>query len=129
MACLVCGANAVTEQLDVGSHPVSSFFLKEASAPERNFRLSLGQCDQCGTIQIMKAVPHDALVPPYDWLFAREPEELGRRHAVASQEAMDGRRKAVARLLAVDHEDAAAGAPQHQRGAQAGGTSPDDDDV
>jgi C-methyltransferase C-terminal domain/Putative zinc binding domain/Methyltransferase domain len=75
MACLVCGANAVAEQLDVGSHPVSSFFLKEAAAPERSFRLSLGQCDQCGTVQTMQAVPHDALVPPYDWLFAREPEE------------------------------------------------------
>lgn len=75
MPCLVCKSEAVIERLDVGQHPVSSFFLKEVNAPERNFRLALGQCEACGTIQIMKAVPHDALVPPYDWLFAREPEE------------------------------------------------------
>ena len=75
MVCLVCGSPEVVERLDVGSHPVSSFFLKEANAPERNFRLALGQCEACATIQIMQPVPHDALVPPYDWLFAREPEE------------------------------------------------------
>lgn len=75
MACLVCGSTALVEQMDVGSHPVSSFFLKEQNGPERNFLIALGQCEDCGTIQIMKPVPHDALVPPYDWLFAREPEE------------------------------------------------------
>jgi hypothetical protein len=75
MVCLVCGSLAVAERLDVGSHPVSSFFLQDANTSERNFRLALGQCEECATIQIMKPVPHDALVPPYDWLFAREPEE------------------------------------------------------
>lgn len=75
MACLVCGSKAVAAQLDVGRHPVSSFFLLGKDDPERNFSLALGQCEQCGTIQIMETVPHDALVPPYDWLFAREPEE------------------------------------------------------
>ena len=75
MTCIVCGSRTVLEQLDVGRHAVSSFFLQDASAPERDFRLALGQCENCGTIQIMEPVPHDALVPPYDWLFAREPEE------------------------------------------------------
>jgi hypothetical protein len=58
----------------MGRHPVSSFFLQAADAPERDFRLALGQCENCGTIQSTELVPHDALVPPYDWLFAREPE-------------------------------------------------------
>lgn len=75
MACLVCGSRAVVERLDVGRHPVSSFFLKEKDAPERDFRLALGQCDDCGTIQSTEVLPHDALIPPYDWMFAREPEE------------------------------------------------------
>src|SRR3954454_18425663 len=74
MACLVCGSKAVVAQLDVGRHPVSSFFLVGRDDPERDFNLALGQCENCGTIQIMETVPHDALVPPYDWLFAREPE-------------------------------------------------------
>ncbi|MET3485936.1 methyltransferase domain-containing protein [Methylobacterium sp. 1973] len=75
MLCLVCESDSVTTQLDVGSHPVSSFFLAERSAEERTFRLTLGQCAACGTIQSTGIVPHDALVPPYDWLFAREPED------------------------------------------------------
>ena len=75
MRCLVCHANEVTEHLDVGLHPVSSFYLTEYSAKEDLFRLALGQCSACGTIQSTSIVPHDALVPPYDWLFAREPEE------------------------------------------------------
>jgi hypothetical protein len=74
MQCLVCAAPSVKQHLDVGSHSVASFFLREQNAPERSFPIALGQCDACGTIQIMKPVPHDALVPPYDWLFAREPE-------------------------------------------------------
>lgn len=73
--CLVCSSMAVTECLDAGCHPVSSFFLQDAGAPDRRFRIALGQCGKCGTIQIMDPVPHEALVPPYDWLFAREPEE------------------------------------------------------
>ncbi|MGY3605916.1 MULTISPECIES: methyltransferase domain-containing protein [unclassified Bradyrhizobium] len=74
MGCLVCSSHAVTQQLDVGKHPVSSFFLRERNAAEREFALALGQCETCGTIQLMQPVPHEALVPPYDWLFAREPE-------------------------------------------------------
>lgn len=83
MSCLVCGSGAVTQQLDVGRHPVSSFFLQEKDAPEQKFPLVLGQCETCGTIQLMQPVPHEALVPPYDWLFAREPE--GHLDTVVSQ--------------------------------------------
>ena len=75
MVCLVCRSQAVVERLDLGRHPVSSFYLESHDAPERDFRLALGQCETCGTIQMMEPVPYDALVPPYDWLFAREPEE------------------------------------------------------
>jgi hypothetical protein len=75
MACLVCGAQAVKQALDLGSQPVASFFLTEKDAPEHAVHLSIGQCGTCGTIQLMQPVPHEALVPPYDWLFAREPEE------------------------------------------------------
>lgn len=74
MSCLVCHSDKVVECLDVGRHPVASFFLPSPDTPQRNFRLALGQCAHCGTIQAMEPVPHDALVPPYDWLFAREPE-------------------------------------------------------
>ncbi len=75
MVCLVCHSRAVVERLDVGRHPVASFYLETRDAPERDFRLALGQCENCGTIQMMEPLPYEALVPPYDWLFAREPEE------------------------------------------------------
>jgi hypothetical protein len=75
MACLVCGGGKVSDELDVGSHPVSSFFLPTRDAPEQVFRITLGQCPVCATIQSTRPLPHTALIAPYDWLFAREPEE------------------------------------------------------
>ena len=75
MACLLCDAQAVNQALDLGHHPVASFFLPARDTAESAVHLALGQCEACGTIQLMKPVPHEALVPPYDWLFAREPEE------------------------------------------------------
>ena len=74
MKCLVCHSRSVVEHLDVGRHPVSTFFLSDQDAPERRFRLALGQCEECGTIQSTEIVPFDALVPPH-FLEAREPEE------------------------------------------------------
>ncbi len=75
MVCLVCHSDSLVERLNVGSHPVSSFYLKNKGDPERNFTLALGQCNECGTIQAMEPVRHESLVPPFDWIFAREPEE------------------------------------------------------
>jgi hypothetical protein len=74
MTCLVCRSSKVVEQISVGRHSVASFFLTERNAPEREFPLALGQCEECGTIQMMEPVPHDALVPPA-FIPAREPEE------------------------------------------------------
>lgn len=73
--CGICGEATLREHIDVGEHPVASFFLERADAPERPARLALGQCETCGTIQSTAVVPHTALIPPYDWLPAREPEE------------------------------------------------------
>ena len=84
MACIVCGSNSVVTQLDVGSHPVASYFLTEKSAPEQAFPIALGQCTQCNTVQLAKPVPYQSLIPPYDWITAREPEE----HLDAVVEAM-----------------------------------------
>lgn len=75
MACLVCRAAEVAPELDVGAWPVASFFTRSADEPERPVRLQLGQCGRCGTIQLVEPVSHELLVPPYDWLFAREPED------------------------------------------------------
>lgn len=75
MTCLVCGSTEVAAHLDVGEHPVASFFLEDLHQTETPYSLVLGQCSNCGTVQLMQPVPDHALVPPYDALFAREPEE------------------------------------------------------
>jgi hypothetical protein len=75
MSCLVCNSPDVRQHLDVGAHPVSTFFLPRKDAQETNVPLQLGQCGQCATIQLMQPVSHTHLVAPYDWIFSREPEE------------------------------------------------------
>ncbi len=75
MQCHVCRSDSVKAELDAGSHPVSTFFAPSKDTTEANYPLVMAQCTNCGVIQLTKPVPHTALVPPYDWLFAREPEE------------------------------------------------------
>lgn len=74
MPCLVCRSPKLETRFDLGPHPVSSFFLETADGPETSYPIALGQCPDCGTIQLMQPVPADSLVPPS--LFkANEPEE------------------------------------------------------
>ena len=75
MVCMVCGNDSVVQKLDVGAHPVSTFYLKEKRDIEFNHSLRLGQCENCATIQLMEPVRHNDLISPYDWIFSREPEE------------------------------------------------------
>ena len=75
VACQICRSTRVTPHLDVGAHPVSSFYLPRHDTPSVAYGLVLAQCETCGTIQLTRPVPHEALIPPYDWLFAREPED------------------------------------------------------
>lgn len=75
MPCLVCDSTNLAFRVDVGEHPVASFFLEDLQQKEQAYKLVLGQCTKCGTVQLIQPIPHYALVPPYDWLQAREPEE------------------------------------------------------
>lgn len=75
MSCLACERECVVQQLDLGSHPVSSFYLPIQNAKQTDVPIALGQCTHCGTLQLLNPVPHTNLIPPYDWLFAREPED------------------------------------------------------
>jgi hypothetical protein len=74
MTCLVCRSPMIVEHINVGRHPVASFFLTERNAHEQQFPLALGQCEECASIQMMEPVRHTALVPP-TFIAAREPEE------------------------------------------------------
>jgi len=74
MACLICKSPNLTTELDLGAHAISSFFQTSPVEALPLYPMALGQCPDCGTIQLMQPVPHAALLPPYLFL-AREPEE------------------------------------------------------
>lgn len=74
MRCIICKSANIEKQLDVGAHPVSTFFLPDADAKEKNINLSLAQCADCGTVQLVEPVPYQDLVPP-EFVSAREPED------------------------------------------------------
>lgn len=75
MQCISCSQNKVIKELDIGNHPPASFFLQSKNQPVESFNISLGQCSNCGLIQLIKPLPHNVLKPQYDWLIANEPEE------------------------------------------------------
>ena len=62
-------------------------------------------------------------------LVSRRREEVGGWHPVAGEEALHVRGGSVPRRSGVDDDDAAPGAAEHERGAQAGRTAADDGDV
>lgn len=75
MYCLSCNNDSVVKQLDIGDHPLASYFLETQNQKVETYNISIGQCSACGLIQLTKPLPHNVLKPPYDWLIANEPEE------------------------------------------------------
>lgn len=72
--CRVCCVGPVEGTLALGRQPVSSHF---AAAGQHivTHDLSLGVCLACGVVQLVEPFPFRDLVPPYDWITYREPEE------------------------------------------------------
>ena len=62
-------------------------------------------------------------------LGSRGPEQVGRGHPVARQEALHVRGGSVARRAGVDHDDPAPRPAEHERGAQTGRPASDDRNV
>jgi SAM-dependent methyltransferase len=73
--CGICGGNFIKKKLELGKQPVSSHFGYNLHTSYVRHPLSLVQCAACGTIQLGEAFPYADLVPPYDWITYREPEE------------------------------------------------------
>jgi hypothetical protein len=72
--CRVCGAGPVERALELGPQPVSSHFAAAGQAVVTH-DLSLGVCLACDVVQLVEPFPFRDLVPPYDWITYREPEE------------------------------------------------------
>ena len=75
LTCRICGTPQLQGFLDLGEHPVSSHFRTTLDAMEVAHDISLGTCGNCGVLQLMKPIPYKDLVPPFDWITYREPED------------------------------------------------------
>jgi SAM-dependent methyltransferase len=75
MSCQGCGHIVLETLLEFAPQPVTNRFLVTQDAAEERFPLTLGQCPQCGLLQLLDPVPSAALLPRFDWLIYREPEE------------------------------------------------------
>lgn len=72
--CEVCSQKDVVLLFDVGEQVVCHHFLKSVAEQEEVYHLTLGQCQKCGTVQLIDRIPVDKLRPRYDWLKCNEPE-------------------------------------------------------
>ena len=75
--CTVCPSVDLSCSLSLGKQPPSNRFLPPEAGevpPEDYYALSLGYCQQCGTIQLVDRMPIEVTRPRYDWLVYNEPE-------------------------------------------------------
>src|SRR5438876_12285474 len=72
-ACHVCGSDRVETLLDFGAQALSNRFLAEPQG-EALFPFVLGQCAQCGMIQIPNPIPPAELKARFDWIRYNEQE-------------------------------------------------------
>lgn len=75
VCCTVCEGRSLQRSLDLGRQPPSNRFLLPGSESEEGrYSLSLGYCDDCGTVQLVDRMPIEAIRPRFDWLANSEPE-------------------------------------------------------
>ena len=72
--CCVCKAKSVIKLLNTGKQPISNRFLINPSGNEYKHSLVMGQCSDCGLMQLVNPAPAKELLSPYDWITYNEPE-------------------------------------------------------
>jgi hypothetical protein len=73
--CLMCTEIAVEPLLDLGQQPVSSHLTISPTTDVVQHELRLGACHACGLVQILEPFPYRSLIPPFEGLIYREPEQ------------------------------------------------------
>jgi hypothetical protein len=73
--CQLCGGRAVEPLLDLGAHPSTSALLVERDQAEPAYGIAVAQCATCGLMQLTQPWPHEALIPRFEWMTYREPED------------------------------------------------------
>ena len=71
--CRVCGSELSARRLDLGNLPASNRFDAQAVVAETH-RICVGQCAQCGLVQLDGAPPPSFVLPRVPWISYREPE-------------------------------------------------------
>ena len=75
MKCRVCNNDQVKMFIDFGQQPVTSRYLKKEDQPENLYKLSMGQCQICGIVQLIDNIPIEEIIPIYDWISYNEAED------------------------------------------------------
>lgn len=73
--CLLCCGALSPTKIDFGKQPISSHFTEKASSKLLKKTISLTICADCETIQLLNPIPWKELIPPFEWITYREPEE------------------------------------------------------
>ncbi len=72
--CHLCQSGAVVDLLDCGEQPICNRFLASPDEEEALFPLVLGQCEDCGHVQLTGHPPVTELRPRFDWIVYNEPQ-------------------------------------------------------
>jgi len=72
--CRACAAASPHELINFGSQPVSNHYLVDPRALEKLFPRVVGQCHQCGLIQMAWTLSAAEICPPYSWIRYDEAE-------------------------------------------------------
>ncbi len=72
--CGICAKNSVVTLLNAGKQPIANRFLRSPGESESTYPIMLGQCETCGTAQLVNPVPAEELLPHFDWITYNEPE-------------------------------------------------------
>jgi len=72
--CLGCAAREVATLLDFGPQPPSNRFEQRGAPPAEKHPLTVGQCQACGLVQLIGAMPPAMAKSRFEWLTYNEPE-------------------------------------------------------
>lgn len=121
--CLLCRQTACSLLLDLGLQPVCHHFF-DGNQDEDRHPLRLGQCEDCGLVQLLNPVPAGQLVPHFDWIANREPE--GHLDALVDVlRALPGI-SAASKVHGASHKDASTLQRLREQGFAAASTEPSD---
>ena len=73
--CTVCQSTNLQTVIEYGNQPPANRFIDPSKpSDDELYKLSLGLCNDCSTIQLTDRMPIEALRPRHDWLLYNEPE-------------------------------------------------------